>query len=278
MKTPKADPYLQNDCDVLRNKLGIKNEEALNFAECEITTNKLDILSKQPLEGNFDFEHLCQLHGRIFGDIYDFAGKPRTIGIGKPEAVLGGDTVRYTEPRYISNEVESACTRMKQENWADMTLDEQSNKFAEYMTEIWKAHPFREDNTRTTVTFMCDFAESQGMPIERKLYADNSEYTRKALVLSADDPRYRKSEYIQKITKDAFKLGLEKDKTVSEPTTDANSSHTTSRKVNPVTALLNRFRKTTLDYSSPSSTCSSNAELTSSSASSKTAFGARIPI
>jgi cell filamentation protein len=215
MQKTKLDPYLQDDCNVLKNKLGIKDSDVLNTAEYKISTNKIRKLSKQPLKGDFDFKHLCNLHKYVFGDIYEWAGEPRTVPIAKSEKVFDGDTVQYAQPRYIPKEIESACDRMNQENWTKMPLKKQSIKLAEYMSEIWKIHPFREGNTRTTVNFMCDFAESHGMPIERQLFADNAKYTRDALVISADNPQCRKFEYIQKMTKDALERGLTKQKGVS---------------------------------------------------------------
>jgi len=53
------------------------------------------------------------------------------------------------------------------------------------LTAIWKIHPFREGNTRTTICFFCDFAESKGFPLNRELFKDNSLYFRRALVAAS---------------------------------------------------------------------------------------------
>jgi len=36
-----------------------------------------------PIEGNFDFKHLKDIHHFIFQDMFDWAGQIRTIDIGK---------------------------------------------------------------------------------------------------------------------------------------------------------------------------------------------------
>jgi len=42
-----------------------------------------------------------------------------------------------------------------------------------------------EGNTRTVITFCCDFAEKNGFPLNRELFKDNSQYVRRALVAAS---------------------------------------------------------------------------------------------
>ena len=47
----------------------------------------------EPLEGTFDFSHYKAIHGRLFGDLYDWAGQIRTVDLSKrdpPSAQQGG--------------------------------------------------------------------------------------------------------------------------------------------------------------------------------------------
>ena len=62
---------------VLKNKLGIKNEEDLARAEREITSLKLAMLYNNPISDVFDFDCLCKIHRIIFSDIYEWAGNIR---------------------------------------------------------------------------------------------------------------------------------------------------------------------------------------------------------
>jgi len=61
----------------------------LDKAEVEFSCNAIHDLLIHPINGNFDFNHLCKFHERIFGDVYDWAGQPRTVPMEKQEAVLG---------------------------------------------------------------------------------------------------------------------------------------------------------------------------------------------
>ena len=63
-----------------------------------------------------------------------------------------------------------------------MDLETASLEFCDSLARLWKIHPFREGNTRITVTFMCQYAEELGFCIDRKLFEDNSRYLRTALV------------------------------------------------------------------------------------------------
>lgn len=47
---------------------------------------------------------------------------------------------------------------------------------------FWKAHAFRENNTRTKTHFCCQFAGGFRFPIDREIYEWNSLYVRTALV------------------------------------------------------------------------------------------------
>lgn len=88
--------------------------------------------------------------------------------------------------------------------------------FSASLAKIWKVHPFREGNTRTTVTFCCQFADHIGLNPDRKLFEDNAQYVRTALVaynaVFKDLGDLSKPEYLIKIVEDAFERGKNKNK------------------------------------------------------------------
>ncbi|WP_459928776.1 Fic family protein [Desulfosporosinus burensis] len=51
---------------------------------------------------------------------------------------------------------------MKEVNWRRFSLNEKAEALSKYMAELWKVHIFREGNTRTIVTFVCQYTESIG--------------------------------------------------------------------------------------------------------------------
>jgi cell filamentation protein len=75
-------------------------------------------------------------------------------------------------------------------------------------TEVLRVHPFREGNTRTTITFFCDFADKMGFSLNRELFKDNAAYVRRALVAASANLKgygdYSKPEYIESFICDAI--------------------------------------------------------------------------
>jgi len=201
------DPYLYEDCPVLRNKLGLKDGGLLDKAEVELSCNAIHELLTNPLHGDYDFVHLCQFLARIFRDVYDWAGQPRTVPIEKQEAILGYMSIAYSKPQSIEADATAVLQEMKDIDWGSLSIDEQATSFSKCLADLWKVHPFREGNTRTTITFICQFAESRGLSLERTLFERNAVYLRSALVAASavfDDGDFRKPEYLVKIVRDSI--------------------------------------------------------------------------
>jgi len=212
------DPYLYDDCAVLKNKLGIKDSALLDRAEVDISCNAIHDMSLSPVAGDYDFSHFCRCHAFIFGDIYEWAGEPRTVPMEKGEAVLGYMSVVYSLPEDIERVSSAVLARMKNIEWETLSLDGQAEELSNNLAALWKAHPFREGNTRTTITFVCQFAESRGMLLDRALFEKNAIYTRNALVAATamfPDGDFRKPEYLLKIVRDALERGVMKSETES---------------------------------------------------------------
>ena len=68
---------------VLKNKLNITDDKELKKVEREITSLRTAQLMQKPLKGRFDFEYLKAIHKFLFGDIYEWAGKVRSVNISK---------------------------------------------------------------------------------------------------------------------------------------------------------------------------------------------------
>lgn len=83
-----------------------------------------------------------------------------------------------------------------------------AEEFCDTLAKLWKIHPFREGNTRTTVTFCCQYADELGIVINRKLFEDHARYVRTALVAYnayfSDGNDFSKREYLEKIVYDAM--------------------------------------------------------------------------
>lgn len=120
----------------LENKLGITNSGELAIAEERISKEKALVLFEKGLLDTFEvgtFNGLSQIHSYLFEDIYEFAGKLRTVNIAK-------GNFRFAPVLYISSAVEN-IGKMPQS-----TFDEIVEKYVEMNI----AHPFREGNGRST--------------------------------------------------------------------------------------------------------------------------------
>lgn len=204
------DPYLYDDVSVLRNKLGIKSQALLDEAEADYVVYRLKDLAINPLPGDYHTDHFLKFHYTIFQDIFEWAGTPRTISIYKEEDVLGGQSVEYSDPFDIVTDIHHVLNRMREKDWKAFNHKQLSEEFCDSLAELWKIHPFREGNTRTTITFCCQYIDEMGLRINRKLFEDNAGYVRTALVaynaFFSDGNDFSKKEYLQKIVYDAFEL------------------------------------------------------------------------
>ena len=205
------DPYLYPNTEVLKNKFSVIDNEKLNTIEAEYTSTRLKEIMEHPINGNFDLDHLYRMHNYIFQDLYDWAGQPRIINIEKSEPVLGGISIEYSDFQDIKFMASSVLSKMEEVDWEKFSLDEKAESLSKYMAELWKVHIFREGNTRTIVTFICQYADSKGFVLDTELFEQNSVYVRSALVAASAVFKglgdKSKPQYLVKIVKDALKRG-----------------------------------------------------------------------
>ena len=200
------DVYLYDDIPVLCNKLNIKDAKELEKAESDITFIKLTDIDRAIDSGKFDYQRLLDIHKYIFGEIYEWAGTARVIPIAKGERVLGGDTVRYSEPDDIERDCNKVIAKLNKTGWSKLSIDETADLFSKLIAELWQVHPFREGNTRSVVTFATQFAEAHGFTMDKILLKESADYVRDALV-KASDGQYSEFQYLIKVFKDAIIRG-----------------------------------------------------------------------
>lgn len=208
------DPYLYPNTEIMTNKFNIKDSNELNSMEADFTSSRLKDIIQYGLEGKSDLEHLLKYHFTIFQDIYYWAGQLRTINIEKPEPALGGISIEYSDVNNIESDIVFILSKVKSINWNELNIDATSNLFSRFIADLWKVHPFREGNTRTIITFCCNYAEKEGFPLDTDLLKDNSDYVRNALVAASakfhDLGDKSNLEYLIKIIKDAIERGKNK--------------------------------------------------------------------
>ena len=148
--------YCYDGSDVLINKLDIKDKALLQKYEAKIVAAKLLALRKNGIIGNFDIEHLKNIHKYLFEDVYPFAGNFRTENIAK-------GVFRFAEWEYIEPELERLLNELKQENYLEnLSKENLAERLAYYLSELNVLHPYREGNGRTTREFIRELALKNG--------------------------------------------------------------------------------------------------------------------
>ena len=219
------DPYFYPDTEILKNRLGIMDDAGLKAAEADYVSLRLAELARDDSVRIFDFGCLCRMHYRIFQDIFEWAGKPRIINIEKAENALNGISIEYSDVFDIERDAKAVLKDMNLYGWKKASFDETVRNFSDCMAKLWKAHPFREGNTRTIVTFCAMFIEAQGIYIDSRLFKDNAKYMRDALVAASaifsDLGDRRKPEYLYRIVGDALERGKAVEEDAVRRITDA---------------------------------------------------------
>lgn len=198
----KYDIYLQDNSNVLKNKLGITDEAALDTAESMMVRTRMALLYNS---GFSDFSPIgvCKLHKILFGDVYEWAGKYREINIQKRESILARKSVWYSNWDNIDKDLNSAWDKINAVGWKSLTHEDFAKEIAHLFPLIWQVHPFREGNTRTTVMLIALFVEHYGYYFDYELMASSAGYVRNAFVLSCFG-EYSEFEHLEKILIDAI--------------------------------------------------------------------------
>lgn len=155
----KWDSYFIPNTNVLKNNLGISNFEELKEQEKNIVRKKLAYLYLRPIDGNFDSEHLLNIHKFIFNEIYPFAGTYRTCSMQK--------NTMFCNPNEIEKTLEEVLDEMNLVFSKDVyNISDFAFKLAKYYYELIYIHPFREGNGRTIRVFIRDFVreKSKNLP------------------------------------------------------------------------------------------------------------------
>lgn len=131
-------PYLkrQGGNIVLENKLGITDSADLARMEEQISKKKAVELFEKGILDKLEagkFSSLQEIHKYLFDEIYDFAGKIRTVNIAK-------GSFRFAPVMYLQAALDN-IDKMPQSNF---------DEIIEKYVEMNVAHPFREGNGRST--------------------------------------------------------------------------------------------------------------------------------
>jgi cell filamentation protein, protein adenylyltransferase len=179
------DPYTDPVTGVLRNKLGLRTTEELQAAEREITHAALIFLKESPVPPSYDLRHMCAIHRRIFGDIYDWAGRLRTVAIAKGSW--------FCLPQYIESSAAEIFRALHGEGLLrGLPRDAFTERLTCYLGEVNAVHPFREGNGRAQRAFFEQLTSDAGFTLDwQHLDADRNIAT-SAAIMHGDPAPMRK--------------------------------------------------------------------------------------
>lgn len=99
---------------------------------------------------------MCKIHRYLFQDIYEWAGRIRTVDISRGES-------RFCNVRHIETYAVTVFSSLKAEgHLQNLSKDIFAARAAHYLSEINAIHPFREGNGRVQRLFMSQLAENAG--------------------------------------------------------------------------------------------------------------------
>lgn len=195
------DPYLYEDCNVIRNLANIKDPKKLD--DYESTMVNLGIIKM--LKENYSInrvEDIFVIHKIIFENVYEWAGQPRNINIYKEEQVLNGLSVEYAHYKNIKKELDKIQKKIDQVVWNKLSKNVMITEVAKVISKIWQVHSFREGNTRVVSLFLYFFLKNLGFKVNNEFIGKHAKYFRNALVLSSIG-EYSEYNYLEEILKDS---------------------------------------------------------------------------
>jgi len=137
--------YLDVEQTVLVNKKGITDLHALQVAEEEALAQAYEtLLGEVRLDTPMTCDLLRHIHARIFGDLYQWAGRWRTVWIRKPG-------VTWPPPDFLDQNMQEFESSVLRKYPAGTLQDDAAFCAAagEIQGEFLVIHPFREGNART---------------------------------------------------------------------------------------------------------------------------------
>lgn len=155
--TAEQDPLCYPGTTVIKNKLDLPSQPELDEFELAVSLTRAD--EPSPV-GFVDYDHYKALHHHLFQDVYEWAGKVRTIRIGK-------DGNWFCFPEYIDREMERIFGELvAQGTLVGMSAEKFSVAAAHILAEINAVHPFREGNGRTQLAFLVILADYAGLSFD----------------------------------------------------------------------------------------------------------------
>jgi cell filamentation protein len=181
------DPYVYPGTTILRNKLGIRDAATLDALERRMVAQRM---AEGVPAGEFDLAHLQAIHRHLFQDIYDWAGKIRTVELHK-------GTQQFMFRQYLQRGMADIHERLvKADYLRGMTPAAFATNAGTIIGDINYVHPFREGNGRTQLLYLEQLAWVAGHHLDSRNFdrdawieasrsAHNADYASMAAAIGA---------------------------------------------------------------------------------------------
>ena len=141
---------------MLHNLANIEDDKILLVYESLKVSKRVEELFENPIKIK-DSNSLLIIHHYLFQDVYEWAGKVRTVNISKNGKPFFDGERFYIAFEYINTLIE-AYSAIKKTN-----KQEAAYKLAEILDNVNYLHPFREGNGRAQREFLRLLALEKGM-------------------------------------------------------------------------------------------------------------------
>lgn len=158
-----TDPYLDPETGILRNLVGARTRAELAAAEGDLTAARLVQLLDRPVKPTGDLAELQAIHRHLFQDVFDWAGKLRTVDLRKD--VPGAQP--FMPVSLIGRGAGFAFDELRSDNTLrGMPRARFIDRLAHHYDQVNHVHPFREGNGRAQRAFWNRVARSAGWQLD----------------------------------------------------------------------------------------------------------------
>lgn len=158
-----------NKTGVLHNLANIEDEKILLAYESLKVSKRVEELIENPIKIN-DSNSLLIIHHHLFQDVYEWAGKVRTVNISKDGKPFFEGERFHIAFQYVDNLI------LEFKTIENTNKKELAKKIAEILDNVNFLHPFREGNGRTQREFLRLLALDKGIKLNLNPPDDKSIY------------------------------------------------------------------------------------------------------
>lgn len=162
-----ANPYT-NETGVFKNKLGFTDANQLKSIEYEVTSARAeDILTGEISLGvsGYGLERQAAIHKHLFQDVYEWAGKTRTVPSSK--RADNGMVSRFAEPDAIAKDWQELEKKTSEfVAGRGLSFEHKRAALCDIFIAANRIHAFPEGNGRCLQVFMKELAREQGVDLD----------------------------------------------------------------------------------------------------------------